>query len=86
MKVVLTERFKKRVTKRVKKNSELERKIVKQIQLLRQNPHHPSLKLHKLEGERRLEYAVWVEGNLRLTCQIDGEVIVLTDLITHDEY
>ncbi len=78
--------FLRRVKKRIKKNPGLRKKIAKQVKFLQEDLSHPSLKLHKLEGKRLDEYAAWIEGNLRITFVKDNSDIVLTDIITHDEY
>jgi len=86
MKLTYTNYFKKRLKKRVDKNHVLKQKVGKQLQLLLSDFGHPSLKTHKLKGERANEYAVWIEGDLRVTFIIIADEILLTDLITHDEY
>lgn len=86
MKLVYTDHFRKRLKKRLEKNSKLREKVGKQLKLLGRDLTYPSLRTHKLKGERILEYAIWIEGDLRITFQIIGEGILLTDIITHDEY
>jgi len=86
MRLVSTSRFDKRLKIRIKKNPQLKKKISKQLNLLLRDPKHPSLKTHKLEGKRAQEFTIWVEGNLRITFQVIKDVILLTDIITHDEY
>ena len=86
MKIGTTSYFDKKLSKKIKKNPQLQPKILKQIDFLQMNLRHPSLKLHKLEGKRGEEYSFWVEGNLRITFVIVDDVILFTDLITHDEY
>lgn len=86
MKIESTSYFDKRLRKRFKNNPKLKRSVSKQLKLLKQDLRHPSLKLHRLKGKRLHEYAFWVEGNLRITFQIIKNIILLTDIITHDEY
>lgn len=81
-----TTRFDKRLRKRIRKNPKLKESVAKQLKLLQQDFKHPSLKLHKLEGRRIHEYAFWIEGNLRITFQIIKDIILFTDIVTHDEY
>jgi len=78
--------FDKKLSKKLNKNPRLKKKVSKQLKLLQQNTNHPSLKVHKLKGKRVHEYSLWIEGNLRITYQIITNVILLTDIITHDEY
>jgi mRNA-degrading endonuclease YafQ of YafQ-DinJ toxin-antitoxin module len=78
--------FDKNLFRKIRKNPQLKAKVKKQIELLRNNMWHPSLKLHKLNGKRAQEYSFWIEGNLRITFIIIGNSILFTDIITHDEY
>lgn len=86
MEIRSTAHFDKNLSKKVKKNRELREKIRKQIELLRENFKHPSLKLHKLTGKRAQEYSFWIEGNLRITFLIIDGKVLFTDIITHVEY
>lgn len=86
MKIETTTHFDKNLSKKLKKNPQLKSKIKKQVELLKANLRHPSLKLHKLTGERAEEYSFWIEGNLRITFMIIDDVILFTDILTHDEY
>ena len=86
MNIRTTTYFDKNLSKKIRKNPQLKAKVKKQIELLRENLRHPSLKLHKLTGKRAQEYSFWIEGNLRITFTIIDNVILLTDIITHDEY
>ena len=81
-----TSYFKKLLIKKIKKNPQLEAKIKKQIFLLLHDFQHPSLKTHKLTGDRKDQHSIWIENNLRITYKIEGSIILLVDLITHDEY
>ena len=86
MEIRTTAYFDKNLSKKLKKNPQLKAKIKKQIELLKGDLRHPSLKLHKLTGSRSQEYSFWIEGNLRITFMIIGSVILFTDIITHDQY
>lgn len=86
MKLAYSEYFKKRLKKRITKKPILKPKVSKQLKFLQLDFNHPSLKTHKLKGKRAKEYALWVEGDLRITFIILENTILLTDIITHDEY
>ena len=86
MEIRSTTHFDKNLSRKVKKNPQLKAKIKKQVELLRENLKHPSLKLHKLTGKRAQEYSFWIEGNLRITFVVVDNKILFTDIITHDEY
>lgn len=86
MEIKTTAYFDKSYLKKINKNPQLKTKVRKQVGLLKSNPKHPSLKLHKLKGTRAQEYSFWIEGNLRITFIIIKNTIVFTDIITHDQY
>jgi len=86
MKVYFTKDFIKKSNKLIKRNSQLEKRLTKQITLFKKNTQHPSLKLHKLKGQRSNQFAIWIEGNLRALCIQDNDEYVFFDFITHDEY
>lgn len=82
----VTESFEKKVGKLLKKNPKLKLELIKQLSLFRDNPLHPSLKLHKLKGKRSTQYAVWILSDLRALCIKNGEMFIFFDVVTHDEY
>lgn len=86
MRLIYSDHFQKRLKKRLEKNPLLKNKVSKQLKLLTQSLTHPSLKTHKLKGKRINEYSIWIEDNLRITFITLKDGLLLTDLITHDEY
>lgn len=86
MNIKYTEYFKQKLSKKLQKNSQLRDRVKRQIKLLTQDIRHPGLKVHKLQGKRAIQYAFWVEKNIRITFLIQGDYFLLTDIITHDEY
>lgn len=86
MNIHLTEYFQKKVRKLCQKDRHLAKQFTQQLALFQQNPQHPSLKLHKLQGKRSEQYAVWIKANLRALSIWEGDTIVFFDLITHDQY
>jgi mRNA-degrading endonuclease YafQ of YafQ-DinJ toxin-antitoxin module len=82
----LTANFIKKARKLAQKNSKLEQDLAKQSKLFSQNPLHPSLKLHKLVGDRSEQYAIWIKGDLRALCIKHENIFLFFDLVTHDEY
>ena len=86
MKLIYSEYFKKKLKKRITKNNLLKKKVGKQLKLLVLDFKHPSLKTHKLKGKRANEYAIWIEGDLRITLILEDNTILLTDFIKHDDY
>jgi len=86
MKLTYSNYFQKRLKKRIAKNPQLKTKISKQLKILEYDPNYPSLKIHKLKGKHATEHAIWIKKNLRITFIIINDNILLTDIITHDEY
>jgi addiction module RelE/StbE family toxin len=75
----------------VRKNPQLEERIVEVLELLVADPFAPSLKAHKLRGQLEGLWACWVEYDCRIiytfgqNTDTDEEMIVLIDIGTHDE-
>ncbi|KKT29309.1 MAG: Addiction module toxin, RelE/StbE family [Candidatus Collierbacteria bacterium GW2011_GWC2_44_18] len=86
MKLAYLPLFVKKLKKKTKSNPNLKPKLTKQINLLLQDIHHPSLKVHKLKGSRKEDYSFWIEGDLRIVFKIIEDTYIFTDLITHDKY
>ena len=72
--------------KRFKRKPQLRTKVKKQLDKLLIDPNYPSLKIHKLKGERKDQFSIWIEGNLRVTFYIKSDYYLLIDLVNHDEY
>jgi mRNA-degrading endonuclease YafQ of YafQ-DinJ toxin-antitoxin module len=86
MNLYLTESFQDKACKLCRKDNELKISLKKQFSLFQQNPRHPSLRLHKLQGKRLQQHAMWIKGDLRaLFIKEDGKYIFF-DLVTHDQY
>lgn len=49
--IIYTESYNKRASKFIKKHPDLLSQYQKTLELLEMNPHHPSLRLHKLKGK-----------------------------------
>lgn len=89
MNIELTDSFKKKIKKLTQKDPGLKTALIKQLQLFKNNPHHPSLRLHKLKGTRSEQVAIWIKGDLRalgIKSRTIKDTYVFFDLITHDEY
>lgn len=65
MNLHFTNSFQKKVRKLLKKDPGLRKDLKKQFKLFEINPHHPSLKTHKLKGKRSIQYSVWIKSNWR---------------------
>lgn len=86
MNLTSTPQFKRKLNKIVSKNPQLKPRFIKQTELFKNNPQHPSLKTHKLTGKRSHQYAFWIEDNLRIVFIKSGLDIIFTELLTHDQY
>ncbi|MDD3044098.1 MAG: type II toxin-antitoxin system mRNA interferase toxin, RelE/StbE family [Candidatus Delongbacteria bacterium] len=87
IKIIYSDHFKKRVRKFVKKHPDLVQQYEKTIELLELNPHHPSLRLHKLTGKLSDLYSVYINITYRLSIEflIQDEKIIPVDIGTHEE-
>lgn len=91
MKLVAEKRFKKAFKRTIKKNPQLEKKILAILDLLENDPFTPSLKSHKLTGNLANFWSCSVSYDCRIvfTFSQDTEsselVIILVDIGTHDE-
>ena len=83
--------FKRSFKRLVKKNPQLQDKILEVLELLGNDPFHPSLKSHKLTGQLEGLWACSVAYDCRVIFAFQNDVetgndlIVLTDIGSHDE-
>jgi mRNA-degrading endonuclease RelE of RelBE toxin-antitoxin system len=66
-----------------KLSAELRNRVDKQLVLLAENPHHPSLRTHKRQDEENL-WQARITRNHRLYFQMDGDTIDLIFLGPHE--
>ncbi len=91
MKVVWSNAFKRSFKKLVKKNPQLQEKIIQVLKALANNPFTPSLKSHKLTGNLANLWACWVTYDCRVIFEFSEEeesaeaIIFLVDIGSHDE-
>ena len=86
-KLIETKKYKKKLIKFFKKRQYILPKYEKCITILESNPHHPSLRLHKLQGKLKEFYSVSIDMEYRIILDfiiIDKEIILI-DIGTHDE-
>lgn len=86
MNLSATPQFKRKLNKIVRKNPRLKSRFTKQTDRFKKNPRYPSLKTHKLAGNRSEQYAFWIEKDLRIVFIQIGQDVIFTDILTHDEY
>ncbi len=85
--LVFTETYLKREKEFIRKHRDLIERYKKVLRLLELNPHHNSLRLHKLKGKFSDKYSVSITMSYRiiLTFSIVENEIVLIDIGHHDE-
>ena len=89
MDIELTDLFKKKAQKLIKKDPALNSTLKKQFNLFKSNPLYPSLHLHKLQGKRSEQYAIKIKSDLRalfIKPKESKDTYIFFDLVTHDEY
>lgn len=86
MSIHFTQSFQDQAAKACKKDARLKKALSKQFSLFQKNYRHPSLRLHKLQGRRTEQYAIWIHNDLRALCVRDNDDFIFFELITHDQY
>ena len=86
-KLIFTEQYEKRLRKFIKKHPELLSQYEKTIRLLEVNPHHPSLRLHKLSGKLSDLHSVSINISYRITIEliITEKEVIPVEIGSHDE-
>ena len=82
-----THSYLKRAKKFIKKHPELVEQYRTTLRLLEANPHHPSLRLHQLQGRLKDLHAVSINISYRITIELliaDKEIIPV-NVGSHDE-
>lgn len=77
--------FKKRARKFLKKHPEFRQPIKDTLDLLARNPFAGKLKTHKLSGENKGQWAVSLSCEYRILFMFEGHTIHLTNMGSHDE-
>jgi len=86
-KLIETKVYIKKLKKFLKKHPDMIKKYEKTVFLLENNPFHPSLRLHKLQGEKKEFYSVSLDMQYRIILDfiIIENKIFLIDIGTHDD-
>jgi len=85
--LIFTDSYKKRAKQFAKTHPELKEKYRKVLWLLHENPHHPSLRLHRLKGSLQDLHSVSINMNYRISLEllITEKEVVLINIGSHDE-
>jgi mRNA-degrading endonuclease YafQ of YafQ-DinJ toxin-antitoxin module len=76
--LVFTDDYTRRALRFLKRHPELKAQYSKTLALLEMNPHHPSLRLHALQGKLQGLHSVSINLSYRITLELliaDGQII-----------
>lgn len=84
--IVYTDAYNRRASRFFKRHASLLRQYEKAMSLLELDPHHPSLRLHKLSGRLSDMHAIAINISYRVIIyfHMDGETIYPVDIGDHD--
>jgi mRNA-degrading endonuclease YafQ of YafQ-DinJ toxin-antitoxin module len=84
--LIFTDQYNRRVAKFLKRQPNVETLYVKTLELLELNPHHPSLRLHRLSGKLEGLQSMSINLKYRITIEIiiTESDIVLINVGDHD--
>jgi mRNA-degrading endonuclease YafQ of YafQ-DinJ toxin-antitoxin module len=85
--IIYPESYIKRARKFIKRHPELIGQYRKTLALLEINPHHPSLRLHPLQGKLAGLHSISINIGCRISLEmvISEREIILINIGTHDE-
>ena len=85
--VIYTKSYLKRATKFAKRHPDLLAQYEKALKLLKLNPFHPSLRLHRLSGSLSDLHSISINISYRITLEflIEDGKIILVNVGSHDE-
>jgi mRNA-degrading endonuclease YafQ of YafQ-DinJ toxin-antitoxin module len=86
-KILLSDKYIKKEKSFIKKHPDLKERYGKTLSILKENPHHPSLRLHKLKGTLKEYHSISISMSYRVVLEliITDEEIILMDIGTHSE-
>jgi mRNA-degrading endonuclease YafQ of YafQ-DinJ toxin-antitoxin module len=85
--LLFPESYIRRAHKFLQRHPELLGQYRKTLELLELNPHHPSLRLHRLQGKLADLHSVSINISYRITLEliVSEQEIILVNIGTHDE-
>lgn len=85
--IIYTDSYLKRAARFVKKHPELVSQYEKALKILEANPHHPSLRLHPLQGRLKHLHSVSINISFRITLEFyfSDQEIILVNVGHHNE-
>lgn len=84
--LVFTEQYTRRARRFLQRHPDLKQQYLKTLQLLEANPHHPSLRLHRLGGKLAELHSVSINISYRITLEllISEHEIIPVNVGDHD--
>lgn len=83
---MFTERYNRRAARFLRRHPDMREAYRKTLLLLEANPHHPSLRLHSLQGRLQGLHSVSINLSYRITLEIliEGQMLIPIDIGSHD--
>jgi len=85
MRIDFDSRFQRKLKKISKKNIELYQTFLERLELLRKDPEHKSLRVHKVISKKGEVFSLSVTYKARILFEYVNGGILLTDIGSHDE-
>ncbi len=85
--IQFAEGYEKKAIKFFKKHKDLYPQYKKTIEILSQDPYHPSLRLHKLQGKLNDFHSISINMKYRIVLDfiIQDDCIILIDIGSHND-
>ena len=85
--IVYTEQYNKKVAKFIKRHPDVLSQYQKTLELMSLNPHHPSLRLHELNGKFEGLSSISINTKYRITLEmiVTPKEIILINVGDHDQ-
>ena len=83
---MFTERYNRQAARFLRRHPDMREAYRKTLLLLEANPHHPSLRLHSLQGRLQGLHSVSINLSYRITLEvlIEGQMLIPIDIGSHD--
>ena len=85
--LIFTESYEAKVRKFLKKHPEIKGQYEKVLMLLELNPHHPSLRIHKvnIQGDEVFSVSINISYRITIDLLIDKMEIIPINIGSHDD-
>ena len=65
--------------------TKIQKKFDERLDILKENPRHPLLRVHTLHGDRKPYKSMNITGNYRALFVIEGNEVIFSEIGTHSE-